>query len=82
MKTTTVQIGEKTLGRTVIPVQGMTCDGCVRTLTEALYAVEGSDLVLVDRANARATIQYDPAKTTDKALAAAITDAGYEVAAA
>ncbi|MCX7867394.1 MAG: heavy-metal-associated domain-containing protein, partial [Limisphaera sp.] len=43
---------------TVLAVQGMNCQGCVRKVTEALQAVPAVDQVLVELGNGRATVRW------------------------
>jgi copper chaperone len=62
-------------------VQGMTCGGCVASVTRVLKAIDGVDEVDVTLDAAQARIVYDPARTGVPALRKAIEDAGYDVAA-
>ena len=62
-------------------VQGMTCSGCVASVTRVLKSVPGVADAQVTLTPARATVTYDPAKTDVGALRNAIEDAGYDVAA-
>ena len=59
-------------------VSGMTCGNCERHVRRAAEAVKGVDRVDVDLVGGRATVSFDPASTTPVAIAAAITEAGYE----
>ena len=59
-------------------VTGMTCSNCERHVRHAAEAVSGVSQVVVDRPAGRATVSFDPATTTPDAIAAAITEAGYE----
>lgn len=59
-------------------VTGMTCSNCVRHVRQAAERVPGVSDVEVDLAGGRATVTFDPAVTTPVAIAAAITEAGYE----
>lgn len=63
-----------------IDVQGMTCGGCVASVTRVLQAVAGVENVNVTLEPGRATVTYDASQTSVKALAQAIEDAGYDVA--
>ena len=62
-------------------VQGMSCQGCVASVTRVLKAVPGVEEVVVTLQPGMATIAYDATRTTGAALKAAIEDAGYDVAA-
>ncbi len=68
-----------TEARLELPVQGMTCASCVRRVERALSATDGVQAADVNYALGRATITYDPARTSPKALAEAVVGAGYEV---
>ncbi|RMH32495.1 MAG: heavy-metal-associated domain-containing protein [Nitrospirae bacterium] len=59
------------------PVQGMTCENCVRHVEKALRSVPGVASVTVDLTNHRATVEYDSAVVSRETLAAAVADAGY-----
>jgi copper chaperone len=60
-------------------VGGMTCGGCVGSVTRVLKAVPGVTDVAVQLTPGRAEVTFDPARTAPAALKAAIEDAGYEV---
>jgi len=60
-----------------LSVKGMSCGGCVRHVETALKKVAGVGAVTVDLTGGRATVEYDPAKTTREALTKAVTAAGY-----
>ena len=62
-------------------VQGMTCGGCVASVTRVLKAVPGVDQVDVKLSPGQATVRYDASKVAVPALKSAIVDAGYDVAA-
>ena len=63
-----------------IEVQGMTCGGCVASVTRVLRALPGVASVDVTLDPGRATVTYDAARTDVKAIERAIEDAGYDVA--
>lgn len=64
---------------TVISISGMTCQGCVKSVTRVLSAVPGvADIdVSLDRGDAR--FQYDPSKAGPVEFRRAVEDAGFEV---
>ena len=62
-------------------VQGMSCGGCVASVTRVLKATPGVDDAVVRLDAQSATVTFDPAKTSLPALKAAIEDAGYAVGA-
>ena len=61
-------------------VTGMTCQGCVASVTRVLKAVPGVSDVVVTLQPGTATVVYDATRTTLPVLKAAIEDAGYDVA--
>ena len=66
---------------TKLDVQGMTCGGCVASVTRVLKAVPGVEEVAVTLRPGAATVTFDPARTNVAALRTAVEDAGYDVAA-
>ena len=62
-------------------VTGMTCQGCVASVTRVLKAVPGVSAVVVTLQPGTATVVYDATRATLPVLKAAIEDAGYDVAA-
>lgn len=62
-----------------ITVKGMTCDGCVKSVTKALKNVDGVQEALVDLSGQSATVTFDDGKTSVSALKEAVEDAGYDV---
>ena len=57
-------------------VNGMTCGGCVRAVTNAIRNVDPDASLEVDLAGKRVSVQ---SKAEAASIEAAITDAGYEV---
>ncbi|HSQ80973.1 MAG TPA: heavy-metal-associated domain-containing protein [Casimicrobiaceae bacterium] len=64
-----------------LDVQGMTCQGCVASVTRVLKSVPGVAGAAVTLQPGAATVTFDPARTNVAALGAAIRDAGYDVGA-
>ena len=64
----------------VLNVNGMTCGGCTSAVTKALKATQGVTDVVVDLAQAKVTVQLDPALASVDDLRKAVTGAGFEVA--
>jgi copper chaperone len=62
-------------------VQGMTCGGCVASVTRVLKAVPGVADVAVTLQPGAAKVTFDPTRTSVPALKGAIVDAGYDVVA-
>ena len=63
---------------TVLKVRGMTCGGCVRSVTNVLEALPGVAKAEVSLEESEAKVTFDPARATPHALRKAIEDAGYE----
>ncbi|MGI8747445.1 MAG: heavy metal translocating P-type ATPase [Deinococcus sp.] len=59
-------------------VQGMTCASCVGRVERGLKKVEGVDDAVVNLATERATVQYDPSRTSPQALLDNVRDTGYQ----
>ena len=62
-------------------VQGMTCGGCVASVTRVLKAVPGVTEVAVTLQPGAANVTFDPARTEATALRAVIEGAGFDVVA-
>ncbi len=62
-------------------VAGMTCQGCVASVTRVLKAVPGVSDVVVSLQPGTAKVAYDAMRTALPVLKAAIEDAGYDVTA-
>jgi copper chaperone len=60
-------------------VVGMTCDHCVRSVRDEIGRIPGVHRVEVDLATGRVTVESDR-PVDDQAVAAAVDEAGYEVA--
>ena len=63
---------------TTIKVTGMSCGGCVSSVTKVLQALPGVTKAEVTLDPGQASVEYDPAQVDRAALAAAIDDAGFE----
>lgn len=64
----------------VIKVSGMTCQGCVRSVTRVLQAVPGVASVEVSLEQGEAKVGFDPAQADLARLRRAVEDAGFEAA--
>lgn len=60
-------------------VQGMTCDHCIQAVTSELTKIAGVHHVSVDLESGTVAVESDAALDPD-AVAAAIEEAGYELA--
>jgi copper chaperone len=59
-------------------VDGMSCQGCVRSVTGAVSRLAGVRQVDVSLANNAASIEYDPTALAPAAIVAAIEAAGFD----
>ena len=62
-----------------LPIEGMTCAACVMHVEGGLKDVDGVTSAAVNLANERATVQFDPEKTSVDKMVAAVRDVGYDV---
>ncbi|WP_267383899.1 heavy metal translocating P-type ATPase [Cyanobacterium sp. uoEpiScrs1] len=60
-----------------LKLQGMSCAGCASTIEKAIQEVEGVNQGNVNFAISRATVTYDPEKTTLLIIQQAVKEAGY-----
>ncbi|MCB9457301.1 MAG: copper-translocating P-type ATPase [Anaerolineaceae bacterium] len=63
-----------------LPITGMTCANCARTVERTLSKTDGVGEAAVNYATERATVSYDPATTDVSALIERVSKAGYGVA--
>ncbi|WP_303785119.1 heavy-metal-associated domain-containing protein [Azovibrio restrictus] len=63
---------------TIIKVDGMSCQGCVKNITGLLAALEGVGQVEVSLEAAEARVSFDGQKLSRADLCAAIEDAGFD----
>lgn len=61
-----------------LTISGMTCQGCVKSVTRVLEALPG--VKHTDVAIGRATVEFDPEAQNADTLRSAIEDAGFDVA--
>lgn len=59
-------------------IDGMTCNGCVASVTKILQGVDGVTSAEVSLADKRAEVAFDATKTSVDALIAAVEDGGYD----
>lgn len=59
-------------------VDGMHCDGCVKSVTRAVQQLPGVRHVIVSLPDKRATVDYDGAAVNPAQIVAAIVDAGFD----
>ncbi len=63
----------------IVKVTGMTCGGCINTVTQALKAVSGVRDVDVSLSAGEATVQFDERLASPENLKSAVKGAGYGV---
>lgn len=62
-----------------MPVKGMTCGNCARSVERKLSGVPGVTKATVDLAGASASVEYDSALVKPETIANAVRQLGYEV---
>src|SRR5262245_35380806 len=67
------------MARLEIPIEGMTCDHCVRTVTQGLLAVPGVRSAQVSLSTRKAIVEWGAGQPSREALAEAVERAGYRV---
>ncbi len=63
---------------TTIKVDGMSCGGCVKSVSGVLTALDGVAKAEVSLEQKQAVVEFDAAKVTREQLRAVIEDAGFE----
>ena len=61
----------------VVPVRGMHCGGCERTVADAVQALPGVAGARADFVAEEVEVTYDPGRTGLDAIRAAVRDAGF-----
>lgn len=65
---------------TVVKVAGMTCQGCVKSVTRVLAALPGVEAVEVSLERGEAALRHDPSKAGIEDFRRAVADAGFDAA--
>jgi copper chaperone len=60
-------------------ISGMTCGGCVRSVTNVLKALDGVAKAEVSLEKNNAVVDYDPGKVGVEQLRSSVEEAGFEV---
>jgi len=63
--------------RVELKVDGMTCQGCARSITKKLTGVASVTSAVVNLPAGRATIEYDDSRATVEDLIAAVEQIGF-----
>ncbi|HNW86291.1 MAG TPA: copper chaperone CopZ [Candidatus Limiplasma sp.] len=64
---------------TVMHVEGMACEHCVKAVSGALNALNGVQAVRVDLKGKTVTVEHEPALATLEQMKQAVEDQGYDV---
>lgn len=59
-------------------IGGMTCGGCVKSVTKVLSETDGVASAQVDLDSAKASVQFNPDKTNVATLISAVEEAGFD----
>ena len=62
-----------------LKINGMSCQHCVKTVTDALTEVAGVQRAKVNLRKGEAVVRFDETCTATTVLKSAITEAGFEV---
>lgn len=63
---------------TQLKISGMTCGGCVRSVTKKLSSLDGVRSADVNLEAAHATVEYDETRATPAAMIAAVQQIGFQ----
>lgn len=66
------------MDKVTLKVGGMTCMGCVSSVTRVLQSVKGVNDVKVSLDQAQAEVSYDPGVAKREDLCAAVEGAGFD----
>lgn len=71
--------GGNNMEKTLLNVDGMSCEHCVKAITKAVGALPGVAGVNVDLAAKTVTVEHDAAQSPPNKIKAEIEDQGYEI---
>lgn len=66
------------MGTTVVVVKGMSCEACVRSVTNGLGRLPGVKRVEVELRTGRVSVTHEGPAPTESALRTALDDLGYD----
>lgn len=66
------------MDRITLKVGGMTCNGCVASVTRVVRALPGVESADVSLADGSAAVEFDPERTSAAQIKHAIEIAGYQ----
>lgn len=75
------EVNVENLVEVVIPVHGMTCEGCENAVKKSIGSLEGIAEVSASHKDSIATVKYDKTAVTRDEIELKIAEAGYTVAA-
>lgn len=64
--------------KVVLHIEGMTCGGCVKSVSNILQGLDGVQSAEVSLEQQQAAVAYDAAQIAPEAMIAAIEDGGFE----
>ncbi|HCD43039.1 MAG TPA: copper-binding protein [Lachnoclostridium sp.] len=67
------------MAKSVINVDGMACEHCVKAITNAVGALAGVSGVSVDLAAKTVTVDHDPDQASVQTIKSEIEDQGYDI---
>jgi len=65
---------------TIITIGGMSCGGCVKSITGVLVALSGVAKADVSLEQGRAVVEFDPEQVDRSELVEAVENAGFDAA--
>jgi len=65
--------------KVTLGIDGMTCGGCVKSVTNVLSALDGVAKAEVSLEKKSAVVDYDPAKVSLAQFKQSVEDAGFEI---
>lgn len=71
-------MSEQVLVSSLVSIQGMTCQSCVKSIENVVAELPGVSSVVVDLAGASGTVHHDPWTISGKQVADRIDDMGFE----
>lgn len=66
------------MATTVVKVGGMSCQGCVKSVTQVLQDLPGITTAEVSLERGEACVAYDESRVTKDAMVQAVNEAGFE----
>ncbi|KAG2224319.1 hypothetical protein INT45_012888 [Circinella minor] len=70
---------ETMITTTILPVKGMTCQSCVKSINNALSGLPGLETIDISLKNENATVVHDPSLLPKQAIITVIEDCGFDV---